>query len=134
MLLYPLSFSCLMRNEQKDLTEKKSSWMINNLLDVWCVLSLSTFTRLFCIVNRPAGSSKYGTACENTHISLDALLCSIVEYMYFFLELCRIILTSPQGESKCKQRVNKQYYTPKRLTRYLLFNFFFLPYVSAHFS
>ena len=43
-LLQPLSFSCLMRNELKDLAEKKSSWIINNLLDVWCVVSLSIFT------------------------------------------------------------------------------------------
>ena len=34
-LLYPLCFSRLTRNEQKDSAEsKKSSWIINNLLDV----------------------------------------------------------------------------------------------------
>ena len=33
-LLYPLCLPRLMRNEEKDLAEKKSSWIINNLLDV----------------------------------------------------------------------------------------------------
>ena len=34
MLLYLLCFSYLMRHEQKDLVEKNSRWIINNLLDV----------------------------------------------------------------------------------------------------
>ena len=33
-LLYPLCFSHLMRNEQNDLAKKRSSWKINDLLDV----------------------------------------------------------------------------------------------------
>ena len=33
-LLYPLCFSRLMRNKQKDLAEKESRWIINNLSDV----------------------------------------------------------------------------------------------------
>ena len=37
----------------------------------------------------------------NTYILSEALLCSIAEYFY---EFCPI-LTSPQGESKYKQRV-----------------------------
>ena len=33
-LLYPLCFSHLMRNEQNDLAKPRSSWKINDLLDV----------------------------------------------------------------------------------------------------
>ena len=33
-LLYPLCFSRLIRNEQKDLAERKISWIINNFFDV----------------------------------------------------------------------------------------------------
>ena len=42
----------------------------------------------------------YGTV-NSTYILLDVLMCSIAEYFY---ELW-CILTSPQGESKYKQRV-----------------------------
>ena len=38
---------------------------------------------------------------DRTYILLDVLMCSIAEYFY---ELC-CILTSPQDESKYKQRV-----------------------------
>ena len=42
-----------------------------------------------------------GLPIRNKYILLDVLICSIAEYFY---ELC-CILTSPQGESKYKQRV-----------------------------
>ena len=48
--------------------------------------------------------------CQEIHILLDVLLCSIAEYFY---ELCRI-LTSPQGESKYKQRVKILSDTPQQ--------------------
>ena len=55
-LLYPLCFSRLMRNEQKDLAEK-SSWIINNLLDIWSVALLSILTPCLYF-DEPVGKGK----------------------------------------------------------------------------
>ena len=46
-LLYPLCFSRLMRNKQKDLAEKKSRWIINNLSDVLVCSIAEYFYSLF---------------------------------------------------------------------------------------
>ena len=48
-LLYPLCFSRLIRNEQKDLAEKNSSGVINNLLDV-LVCSISKYLNLLFVL------------------------------------------------------------------------------------
>ena len=46
-LLYPLCFSRLIRNEQKDLAEKKISWIINNFFDVLVCSLAEYFYSLF---------------------------------------------------------------------------------------
>ena len=55
--LYPLCFYRLMRNELKDSAEKKSNWIIKNLLDV-LVCSIAEYFYSLLYFNSPYGLVK----------------------------------------------------------------------------
>ena len=55
-----------MRNEQNDLAEENSSWIIKNLLDVLVCSVADRVFLLVLILTHPTGSSKYGTTRKNT--------------------------------------------------------------------
>ena len=57
-----------MRNEQKDLAGKKSSWIINNLVDYSLVCSIALYFHSLFEFDEPVGKSKYGTTHKNTQV------------------------------------------------------------------
>ena len=57
-----------MRNEQKDLAGKKSSWIINNLVDYSLVCSIARYFHSLFEFDEPVGKSKYGATHKNTQV------------------------------------------------------------------
>ena len=67
-LLYPLCFSRLMRNKQKDLAEKESRWIINNLSDVLVCSIAEYFYSLFVFCCSYENTAKLvKVLSDNTH-------------------------------------------------------------------
>ena len=73
-----------MRNEQNDLAKKRSSWKINDLLDV-LACSIAEYLLFVGVLTRPPGTTrKYGPSRKSTQRYLTPK--RLIKYIHYILK------------------------------------------------